>query len=130
LILDRVCATDIARLPATGTGAADGTRGAVTTSLTGVDMGTAGSIEAPDVAAATALTVNLLGTVTMAAATAPRRPGWLSAAEDDGDGDALSAKAMKLVVAWRSCFSLCSLISCTCASERMQKKHLSESRCV
>jgi hypothetical protein len=38
-------------------------------------MATAGSIEAPDVAAATALTVNLLGTVTMAAGTAPRRPG-------------------------------------------------------
>jgi hypothetical protein len=45
----------------------------------------AGSSEAADVLAATALTVNLV-----AAAAAPRRPWWPSAAGDD----ALSAKAM------------------------------------
>jgi hypothetical protein len=51
----------------------------------------AGSIEAADVVAATALTVNLFGAVTtVAAAAAPRRPEWPSAAGDD----TLSAKAM------------------------------------
>jgi hypothetical protein len=50
----------------------------------------AGSIEAADVVAATALTVNLFGAVTTVAAAAPRRPEWPSAAGDD----TLSAKAM------------------------------------
>jgi hypothetical protein len=73
LILDNVSATDRGRLP---------------------------QIDAPDVVAATALTTNLLGTVTTAAAAAPRRLGWPNAAEYDGDADALSAKAMYVANGW------------------------------
>ena len=80
LTLHNVCVTDRARLSTTG-------------SLPGLDMDTAGSMEAADAApaVATALTINLLGTctVTAAALAAPRRPGWLSAAEDASSRNAM-----------------------------------------
>jgi hypothetical protein len=105
LILDNVCDTDTARLPA----ATGGRRGALTTSPPGVDLAAAGagSSEAADVVAATALTVNLLGTVTtVATAAAPRRPEWPSAAGDD----ALSAKAM-----WLMDSSICYAVQAVCS---------------